>query len=265
MGATVCRAVTEEDELELVGAIDPVAAGRPLGEVTAAAGSLLLGQAAYLQVAGEPADLAAGQVDVAIDFTAIGPARENLAWCAEAGVHAVCGTTGFGAEDIEQLKELFGREDGPNCVLAPNFSIGAVLMMRCAELCAPYFEGAEVIELHHERKKDAPSGTSLETARRMSTARAAADAGAWVADPTEVFSLEGARGALGEGGIHVHSVRLPGLVAHQEVIFGAPGETFSLRHDSTDRGSFMPGVILAAKKVGELPGLTVGLEKILGL
>lgn len=265
MGATVCRAVTEEDELELVGAIDPVAAGRPLGEVTAAAGSVLIGQAAYLQVAGEPADLAVGQVDVAIDFTAAGPARENLAWCAQAGVHAVCGTTGFGPEDIERLRELFGRPDGPNCVLAPNFSIGAVLMMRCAELCAPYFEGAEVIELHHERKKDAPSGTSLETVRRMSAARSAAEAGAWGDDPTEVFSIEGARGGVSDDGVHIHSIRLPGLVAHQEVIFGAAGETLSLRHDSTDRGSFMPGVVLATKKVAELPGLTVGLEKILGL
>lgn len=266
MGATVCAAVSDADEMQLVAAIDPGAAGRPLGEVCAEAGAPVRGQPAFIEVTADAASLAADRIDVAVDFTVADAARENLAWCAAHGVHAVCGTTGLSTSDLERFAGSFDAEGSPNCVVAANFSIGGVLMMRCAELCAPYFEGVEVIELHHDRKKDAPSGTSLETVRRMEAARAQhPDAGPFGRDPTESFALEGARGGVTAGGVHVHSVRLPGLVAHQEVMFGSFGELLTIRHDSTDRRSFMPGVLLAIRRVGELPGLTVGLEPLLGL
>lgn len=260
MGATVCRAVVEAPDLELVAAVDPAAAGRPLGEVTAGAGTVVLGRAAHLQVAAEVSELA-DSIDVAVDFTVAASCYANLSWCAAENVHAVSGTTGLSGDELAGLRQAFGR--GANCVLAPNFSIGAALMMRCAELCSPYFEGAEVIELHHENKRDAPSGTSLETVRRMAAARAGREP--FSPDPTEVTALEHVRGGLGAGGVRLHSVRLPGLVAHQEVIFGSAGETLTLRHDSTDRASFMPGVLMAVRRVGELPGFTLGLETVLGL
>jgi 4-hydroxy-tetrahydrodipicolinate reductase len=256
MGAAVCAAVEEAPDLELVAAVDPAGAGRRLEEVVA-------GHKGCLEIAATPQAVASSGAEVAVDFTVAAAARDNLRWCAENGVHVVCGTTGFDARDFEMLGELFsGRA---HAVVAANFSIGAALMMRCAELCAPYVEGAEIIELHHDKKRDAPSGTSLETMRRMQVAREAAAVGAWSKDPTEREVLSGARGASSEAGLHVHSVRLPGLVAHQEVLFGLKGETLSIRHDSLDRVSFMPGVLLAVRRVGELEGLTVGLQGLLGL
>jgi 4-hydroxy-tetrahydrodipicolinate reductase len=200
---------------------------------------------------------------VVVDFTVAEAARADLAWCADHGVHVVCGTTGFDGADLEAMRGWFAKK--AHCVVAANFSIGAALMMRCAELCAPWAEGAEVIELHHNQKRDAPSGTSLETIRRMQVSRDAADSGPWAADPTEKELVSGARGASPGGGVHVHSVRLPGLVAHQEVLFGFSGETLMIRHDSFDRKSFMPGVLLAVRRVGGLEGLTVGLGSLLGI
>jgi 4-hydroxy-tetrahydrodipicolinate reductase len=243
-------------DLELVVAVDPVAAGRPLEEVASVRGS-------GLEVAASPDAAAEAGAEVVIDFTVAKGARANLAWCADNGVHAVCGTTGFDETDLEAMREWFSGK--AHAVVAANFSIGAALMMRCAELCAPWTAGAEVIELHHDQKRDAPSGTSLETIRRMQASRDAAGAGDWAADPTEHELVAGARGGRADGGIHVHSVRLPGLVAHQEVIFGLLGETLSIRHDSLDRASFMPGVLLAVRKVADLEGLTVGLGSLLGL
>ncbi len=263
MGAAACAAVAATDDLELVAAVDPAAAGQHLGDVVAGAGTRLVGRPSLIEVAAHPEDLSAAGVEVAVDFTVARAARENLAWCAGHGVHAVSGTTGLGEEDCAELARLFSGE--AHCVLVPNFSIGAVLMMRCAEVCAPYFDSVEVIELHHDRKRDAPSGTSLETARRIESARAQRSAGALPADPTERTSLEHARGGVTAGGVRIHSVRLPGLVAHQEVLFGSLGETLTIRHDSTHRASFMPGVLLAVRRVGSLPGLTTGLEALLGL
>ncbi|MGD0944538.1 MAG: 4-hydroxy-tetrahydrodipicolinate reductase [Acidimicrobiales bacterium] len=256
MGAAVCAAVLGASDLELVAAVDPAAAGRPLEDVAALRGT-------RLEVAASPEAMAEAGVEVGVDFTVAQAARANLRWCADHGVHAVCGTTGFDESDLEAMRAWFsGRA---HAVVAANFSIGAALMMRCAELCAPFTAGAEVIELHHERKRDAPSGTSLETIRRMQAARDAAGAGDWSADPTEKELVAGARGGRAEGGVHVHSVRLPGLVAHQEVIFGLKGETLSIRHDSLDRVSFMPGLLLAVRRVAGLEGLTVGLGDLLGL
>jgi len=254
MGTATCAAVLAETDLELVLAVDPVAAGRPLDEVAGVRGSGLTVAAAPEEAAG---------AEVMVDFTVAKAARDNLRWCAHHGVHAVCGTTGFEAADLECLRSWFSGD--AHAIVAPNFSIGAALMMRCAELCAPFVAGAEIIELHHDRKRDAPSGTSLETVRRMQAARDAAGTGDWAADPTEAEMVPGVRGGRAPGGLHVHSVRLPGFVAHQEVIFGLRGETLSVRHDSLDRASFMPGVLLAVRCVAASEGLTVGLGSMLGL
>ncbi|MGO8723378.1 MAG: 4-hydroxy-tetrahydrodipicolinate reductase [Acidimicrobiales bacterium] len=255
MGAASCAAVLAADDLELVAAVDPLAAGRLVSEVAALKGTGLV-------VGATPEAAFEAGAEVAVDFTVAAAARANLRSCADHGVHAVCGTTGFDAADLEAMREWFSGK--AHAVVAANFSIGAALMMRCAELCAPFMAGAEVIELHHDRKRDAPSGTSLETIRRMQASRESAGAGDWAPDPTEHELVPGARGGLGDGGLHVHSVRLPGLVAHQEVVFGSQGETLTIRHDSLDRVSFMPGVLLAVRKVAELPGLNVGLAALLG-
>jgi 4-hydroxy-tetrahydrodipicolinate reductase len=250
MGSTVCRAVAAEPGLELVAAIDPHHAGLDLRQVAGVEGT-------GLQVLRDPAGIGSVKPDVAVDFTRIDAARENLDWCATSGVHAVVGTTGFSEDDLERLRAMFTSS---NCFIAPNFAVGAVLMMRFAELAAPYFETAEIIELHHDKKVDAPSGTAMLTAERM--ARASGD---WGKDPTEQEVLPGARGGAGPADIRVHSVRLRGLVAHQEVLLGTTGQTLSIRHDSYERTSFMPGVMLAVKAVADRPGVTVGLDALLGI
>jgi 4-hydroxy-tetrahydrodipicolinate reductase len=242
MGATVCRAVTEAPDMELVAAVDPGAAGTAFAD---------------LSLAAEADQLSAAGADVAVDFTVLDAARENLRWCAEHGVHAVVGTTGFREREIAELAELFDRS-AANAVIAPNFAVGAVLMMRFAEMAAPFFETAEIIELHHDHKADAPSGTAARTAQRM--AAASKD---WADDPTTTVIAEGARGGTIDG-IPIHSVRMRGMVAHQEVLLGTEGQTLSIRHDSYDRSSFMPGVLLAVRKVADTPGLTVGLDSLMG-
>jgi 4-hydroxy-tetrahydrodipicolinate reductase len=250
MGSTVCRAVADDLELELVGAIDPHHSGLDLRHATGV-------DVPDLHIAPGPDALLDARADVVVDFTVLDAARENLEWAAKHGVHAVVGTTGFGAADYHRFRAAFTRS---NCIIAPNFAIGAVLMMRFAELAAPWFETAEVVELHHDRKVDAPSGTAMLTVQRM--AAASAD---WGADPTRDELLEGARGGAGPSGIRVHSVRLQGLVAHQEVLLGTTGQSLTIRHDSYDRTSFMPGVLLAVKKIADHPGLTLGLDSFLGL
>ena len=251
MGRTVCEAVVGAAELELAGVADPGYGGIALRTLVAG------DDVPDLVVDAEAAALSERGVEVVVDFTHRDAARGNLAWAAEAGVHAVVGTSGLGDDDLGRLRAEFRKS---NCIVVPNFAIGAVLMMRFAELAAPWFETAEVIELHHDRKLDAPSGTAMRTVERM-----AAASDDWAEDPTRTLTLPGARGATGPADIHVHSVRLRGLVAHQEVLLGTEGETLSIRHDSYDRASFMPGVLLAAKRVAELPGLTVGLDSLLGL
>ena len=250
MGSTVCGAVAADPELELVAAVDPYHAEIDLQQ---------LGVAASGNVARHADALADAGAEVAVDFTVVDAARSNLEWCADHGVHAVVGTTGFSDVDLAHFGKRF-TESSANAVIAPNFAIGAVLMMRFAELAAPYFETAEVIELHHDEKVDAPSGTAMLTASRM-----AAASDSWGSDPTEKLVVEGARGGEGPGGIRVHSVRLRGLVAHQEVILGTSGQSLTIRHDSYDRSSFMPGVLLAIRAVRERAGLTVGLDTLLGL
>ena len=251
MGATVCRAVLDDPELELVAAVDPLHAGIDLRQLGVEAPSM--------QVAPSCDALADAGAEVVVDFTVVDAARKNLEWCADHGVHAVVGTTGFTPADLDDFRTRFDASTA-NAVIAPNFAIGAVLMIRFAELAAPYFETAEIIELHHDQKVDAPSGTAMLTAERM-----AAASDDWASDPTTKTVVDGARGGVTEGGIRVHSVRLRGLVAHEEVLLGTTGQSLTIRHDSYDRTSFMPGVLLAVRAVRERAGLTIGLDPLLGL
>jgi 4-hydroxy-tetrahydrodipicolinate reductase len=238
----VCRTIAAEPDLELVAAVDPNHVGS---------------DASGVQIAGDRTSIVEAGAEVAVDFTHVDAARDNILWAAERSIHMVVGTTGFGVDDYRRIGEAFTSS---GCFIAPNFAIGAVLMMRFAELAAPYFDTAEVIELHHDRKRDAPSGTAMLTAERMAAASAE-----WGKDPTELEVLDGARGGLGPGGIRVHSVRLRGLVAHQEVVLGTDGQSLTIRHDSFDVNSFMPGVLLAIRAVGSRRGLTVGLDRLLDL
>ena len=245
--------------LELVAAVDPERAGRDLDELVGVVGTGVM-------VDGSLEALTRSGTEVVVDFTRVEAARSTLPWCADAGIHAVVGTSGFTDDDLEDLSRRFaGPGDGaPNCIVAANFAIGAVLMMRFAELAAPWFDGAEIIELHHDGKLDAPSGTAMQTATRMARGRAERGVGGFRPDTTATTVVEGARGGSGPGDVRIHSVRLPGLVAHQEVILGAVGQSLTIRHDSYDRRSFMDGVTLAAREVAGRPGLTVGLDALLG-
>jgi 4-hydroxy-tetrahydrodipicolinate reductase len=248
MGATVCEAVHADPEFELVAAVDPHHAGIDLGQLGL--------HGTGLQISANANAFVDASADVAVDFTVLDAARENLRFCAEQAIHAVVGTTGFTDAELVDIAAWFD-ESRANAVIAPNFAIGAVLMMRFAELAAPYFDTAEIIELHHDQKIDAPSGTAVLTAKRI-----AAASNEWGADPTQTIVSEGARGATVDG-IAVHSIRMHGMVAHQEVLLGTTGQTLNIRHDAYDRSSFMPGVLLAAKKVGSRPGLTIGLDALL--
>ena len=240
MGATVCDAIVAADGLELAAAVDLVGSG---------------GSVHGLTIASDLKALADAKCDVVVDFTVAAAARTTLPWLALHGMHAVVGTTGFSDDDLAAFEKAF---TGSNCLIAANFAIGAVLMMKFAEQAAPYFETAEIIEFHHNAKADAPSGTAMVTAQRM-----AAASDEWAADPTKHEVIPGARGGVGPGGIHVHGVRMVGMTASQEVILGTAGQTLVIRHDSNDRVSFMPGVVLACRKVGDLKGLTMGIDSLL--
>ena len=231
MGATVVQAVQEADGLDLVAAID---LGDPLST------------------------LAEAKAQVVVDFTTPGAVMPTLEYVIAQGMSAVVGTTGFDDARLAQVSAWCAAQPQVGVLIAPNFGIGAVLMMRFAAQAAPYFESVEIVELHHPNKADAPSGTAGHTARAIAAARAGMPA---APDATEQ-ELPGARGARVDG-IPVHSLRVRGLVAHQEVILGGPGETLSIRHDSLDRTSFMPGVVLAVRRVQDHPGLTVGLDAYL--
>ena len=256
MGSTVCRAVASDPDLELVAAVDPSYAGLDLLQVAGV-------EVAGMLVAPDLSELARAGAAVAVDFTRLDSALDNARWCAGAGVHSVIGTSGFGPEQLGELHRLFPGAGRAHCLVAANFAIGAVLAMRFAEMAAPWFETAEVVELHHDGKIDAPSGTAMATAERMGSARRAAGR-EWAPDPTRQEAVPGARGGLHDSGVRIHALRLRGVVAHQEVILGTTGQTLSIRHDSYDRESFMPGVLLAVKAVPERPGLTVGLDGVLG-
>ena len=235
MGAEVCRSVEAAADLVLVAAIDDD---------------------------GAVAEAEAAGAQVVVDFTRPDVVMTSLAEVVDRGMHAVVGTSGFDEARLAQVAGWLDAAPGVGVVVAPNFALGAVLMMRFARQAAPLFESVEVVEMHHPAKVDAPSGTAIRTAEEMAAARAAAG-GVGAPDATAP-AVDAARG-VSVSGIPVHSVRLRGLVAHQEVLLGNPGETLTLRHDSFDRSSFMPGVLAAVRAVPTRPGLTVGLEAVLGL
>ena len=233
MGSEVCKMVEVAADLELAAALD---AGDDLGE---------------LERAG---------VQVVVDFTVPEVVLQNLEWVIAHGMHAVVGTTGWDESRLQQVRTFLAANPKVGVMIAPNFAIGAVLLMKFAEQAAQYYESVEIVELHHPNKVDAPSGTARTTATKIAAGRAAAGLGAQP-DATSV-SLEGARGAVVDG-VPVHAVRLRGLLAHEEVLFGNVGETLTLRHDSLDRTCFMPGVMLALRNIADRPGLTYGLDSFL--
>ena len=234
MGREVIRTVSEAPDLQVVAEVDQ----------------------------GDDRDALTG-CDVVVDFTHPGVVMDNLRWCVENGLDVVVGTSGFGEDRLDEVQGWLDAHEGVRVLVVPNFSVGAILMMRFAEQAARFFPSAEVIELHHAAKADAPSGTALRTASMIGAARA--EAGLGPPPDATASALPGARGATVDD-VHVHSVRVAGLMAHQEVLFGGQGETLTIRHDSLDRVSFMPGVLLAVRSLASLPGgLTVGLEGLLGL
>ncbi len=235
VGSEVCAAVEAAEDLELVARIDVDDPIESLVETSA---------------------------DAVVDFTHPDVVMDSLRFLVEHGIHAVVGTTGFDDARLERLRGWLSAAPAVGVLIAPNFSIGAILMMRFAAEAAPYFESVEIVELHHPDKADAPSGTAARTASLVAAARRGAGS-APLPDATS-SALDGARGADVEG-IHVHSLRVRGLVAHQEVVLGGPGETLTVRHDSLDRVSFTPGVLLGLRRIGSAPGLTIGLETFLGL
>jgi 4-hydroxy-tetrahydrodipicolinate reductase len=254
MGQAACRALLASDDLELVAAVARSSGvGHELRElVPEAPPDLLVGESL--------SDLVAAEAEVVVDFSRPEATMAAVDGLLRDGVHLVSGTTGLPEGALDQLAALAGKADHGNAVWAPNFALGAVLAMHFATIAARWYPAAEVIELHHQGKADAPSGTAIRTADAIAAARGEG-AGK---PPAGKESVAGVRG--GEvGGVRVHSVRLPGLVAHQEVLFGGEGEVLTLRHDSLDRSSFMPGVLLAVRQVATRNGLTVGLEPLLGL
>jgi 4-hydroxy-tetrahydrodipicolinate reductase len=233
VGAEVCRAVERADDLKLMAALGSTDSLDPLAVA-----------------------------EVIVDFTHPDVVMDNLRWCIGRGLHCVVGTTGFDDLRLDEVRRMLADAPGVGVLVAPNFSIGAVLMMRFAATAAPFYESVEIVELHHPDKADAPSGTSRRTAELVAEARREASLGP-VPDATST-ALPGARGAEVDG-IHVHAVRARGLLAHQEVLLGGPGETLTIRHDSMDRASFAPGVLLAVRSIAERPGLTVGIDDLLDL
>lgn len=246
MGKEVCRAVTEDDQTELVGAVDPSPESGDFTELRALAGiDFFKDLDSFLLI---------DSADVLVDFTNAASVIENIEKATKKGIHVVTGTTGLGDKELAEIRAM-AEKSGKNVMIAPNFAVGAVLMMKLSEIAASFAERAEIIELHHDQKIDAPSGTAKMTADLISAKMKQLP-----------LKNEGDSKARGDriGRIPVHSVRLPGLVAHQEVIFGFTGQTLTIRHDSIDRRSFMPGVLLAIKSINHIPGLTIGLDHILG-
>lgn len=233
VGSEVCRAVERAEDLMLVAGVGSADARDPLAVA-----------------------------DVVIDFTRPDVVMDNLRWCIARGLHCVVGTTGFDDARLASVRRALADAPRVGVLIAPNFSVGAVLMTRFATAAASFYESVEIVEMHHPDKADAPSGTSRRTAELVAAARERAGLGA-VPDATST-GVEAARGAVVDG-VHVHSVRARGLVAHQEVILGGPGETFTIRHDSMDRASFTPGVLLAVRAIADRPGLTVGIDDLLDL
>ncbi|MFZ2228615.1 MAG: 4-hydroxy-tetrahydrodipicolinate reductase [Candidatus Nanopelagicaceae bacterium] len=238
------------------------AKGRMGGEVVNAVNASDMTLVAQLDLGDSLDQLVSVGAEVVVDFTTPDSVMGNLEFLINHGINAVVGTTGFDESRLKRVESLLASNPNVGVLIAPNFALGAVLMMEFSKKAARYFESAEIIELHHPAKVDAPSGTSTRTAELISKARAAAESGP-MPDATKV-GLDGARGAK-VGDVPIHSVRLRGLIAHQEVLFGGPGETLTIRHDSLDRASFMPGILIGVREIGKHPGLTYGLEGYLSL
>lgn len=251
MGREVVKTVAAQEDMTLVGAVDKAGVGVDAGQ---AAGLKNLG----VPISPDLTDtIRKTQPQVMVDFSSPLAVMENIRTMVEAGIAGVIGTTGLTEENLGEISQL-AEKSGKAILVAPNFAIGAVLMMRFAEEAAKYLSDVEIIELHHDRKIDAPSGTAIKTAEMISKGRRQEVS----AKPAPLEKIKGARG--GEiTGVHIHSVRLPGLIAHQEVIFGGPGQTLTIRHDSLDRSSFMPGVLLGIRRVLGAKGLIYGLEAFL--
>jgi 4-hydroxy-tetrahydrodipicolinate reductase len=254
MGREVARAVMEDPETVLVAAVDQQGVGESVGS--------LVGHAEEkVRISDELAILSDAATEVAVDFTHPKEVMDNIRWCVRNAINVVVGTTGITPADLDEVRQLIEEEGHEsNVFIAPNFAIGAVLMMRFAEIASTFLPDVEIIELHHDQKADAPSGTALKTAETVIRNRGEA---VRRSRPSEE-SIPGVRGGEVDG-IRIHSVRLPGLVAHQEVLLGGPGQTLTIRHDSYDRASFMPGVLTAIKEISHHPGLTYGLEEILDI
>lgn len=233
MGQEICKAVDETSDTQLIAAVD---AGEDRSDVETA--------------------------DVVIDFTHPDAVMDNIKWCIDHGINAVVGTTGFTPAKYDEVRGWLAAKPTANVLIASNFSIAAVLLMHFAAKAAPFFESVEVVELHHPGKADAPSGTAITTANKIAEARADADC-APMPDAT-IKEMDGARGTVVDG-VHVHSVRLQGLFAHEEVVFGNPGEMLTIRDDSFQRNSYMPGILTAVRAVADRPGLTIGIEDLLGI
>lgn len=245
MGATTCDAIIDADGMELVAAVDPGAAGGSVHGVEIAPGVDACIDA---------------RCTVVVDFSVAAAARVNVPRLAGAGIHVVVGTTGLDDDDLRAFEAAATASGAGHVLVVSNFAISAVLMMRLSELAAPFFDTVEIIELHHAAKADAPSGTALTTARRI-----AASSSEWAADSTINEKVVGARGGIGPAGIRMHSVRMQGMVAHQEVILGTAGQTLTIRQDSYDRDSFMPGVLRAVRGVDDLLAFTQDLDVLLGI
>ncbi|MGF1499842.1 MAG: 4-hydroxy-tetrahydrodipicolinate reductase [Elainellaceae cyanobacterium] len=258
MGREVVKAIAQAEDMMLAGAVDssPEFMGQDVGEV-AGCGPLEIPILADLE-----ATLASATQEkiqgVAVDFTHPSSVYQNVRAAIAYGVRPVVGTTGLTADQIKDLAD-FADKASTGCIIAPNFSIGVILMQQAAAQAAQYFDHVEIIELHHNQKADAPSGTAVKTAEMLSESGKSFNP----SQVEETETLAGARGGAAAADIRIHSVRLPGLIAHQEILFGSPGQLYSLRHDTTDRASFMPGVLLAIRKVTELKSLVYGLEKVL--
>ena len=247
MGTTIMRAIEREDDIELVGAVDIAIKGEPDGNSIGVYSSSDLKRA-----------LENCSPDVVIDFTQPNYVFENVKTCIEYNVNVVVGTTGLSEEQIISLRDT-AKAKGVGCLIAPNFSTGAVLMMKFAQMASRYFDNAEIIEFHHNQKKDAPSGTAIKTAQMM--AQVKDDFTLDNCEETE--TLLGARGAIAKNKIHIHSVRMPGFMASQEVIFGGPGQTLKIIHDSHERDCYMPGIMLAVRHIYDKKDFIYGLENIL--
>ncbi|HEY4695352.1 MAG TPA: 4-hydroxy-tetrahydrodipicolinate reductase [Candidatus Hydromicrobium sp.] len=253
MGASISRELIKEEEIELVGGFDIINTDADVGE-------FLVGKKTGYKIYNSYEDIKKLSPDIIIDFTSANVANKNINWAIDNNINIIVGTTGLSNKDLSRI-ESKALKSGSKTLIAPNFSIGAVIMIKISRMISKYFDNCEIIEMHHDKKRDAPSGTSILTADEISLGNIFNKSRL---KEGETENIEGCRGGLA-GGIHIHSIRLPGLLAHQNVIFGAKGQTLSIKHDSLDRSSFYPGVILAIKNLDRLSNFTFGLDKLIDI